>query len=210
MANFSDFLLGVTKCNSDNDNTPLHKLIFSMFHKNQIIDEIKLLLLVSPELNTKNKFTGSTPMHYIMMLMKEKQRQSVEMIDYFMLLLQCIQLDGDMKIENNSKIKPIDIFHEIMNVVDSNGNTLLFDFVIKKKYDLAIFAIEYGVDITRKNNESKTIFDYALKNANENIDDVLQHMYFIDFLQRRFTENNRKSMIFSIEKVNLNLFFDCI
>ena len=197
------------------ENTPLHYLIMRNFHvmNNEIIKKIRFLLLDSPELNTKNKFTGSTPMHYLMMLLKEKQRKSVDMIPYFMLLLECIDSDGDMKIENNLKIKPIDIFNEIMNIVDCNGNTLLFHFVIKKEYYLAIFAIEYGVDkvdIARQNNESKTILDYALKNASENIDNILQHMYFINFLHWRFNANNREIMMSSFEKVNLSIFFDCM
>jgi len=195
--------------NSDRDDTPLHSLIMHNFHVigNKIIEDIKMLLLNLPELNTKNKYTGSTQMHYLMMLLRKKQSQSVDMIPYFMLLIECIRLDGDMKIENNLKVTPHDILLEIMNLVDCNGNTLLFNFVIQKEYHLAIFSIEHGADIERQNNDGKTILDYALKNATENLNNNIKDMYFIKFLDSRFSANKRDIMLSSIEKVDLSLFF---
>ena len=178
----TNFLLDITPTScSDYGDTSLHKIIMLMFHNkgDEIISKIQFLLLVSPQLNTQDKFTHSTPMHYIMMLLKEKQRQSVDMVPYFKLLLDCIRLDGDMSILNYAKLRPIDIFNEIMNIVDNDGNTLLFHFVINAKYDISMLAIELGVDINRRNNKTKTIFDYALQNAIKDFNNI-QHVYFID------------------------------
>ena len=127
------------------------------------------------------------------------------MTPYFKLLLKCIQLHGDMQIENISKVKPIQIFNEIMNVVDNNGNTLLFHFVINKEYNIAMLAIELGVDIIVQNNQFKIILDYASENINN-----VKHIQFIYFLHWCFIENKRGIMMFSFEKVNLTFFFESV
>ena len=182
----------------------LHDLIMTMFHRkgDDIINAIKLFFMSSPDLNKKHLSTGSTPMHYIMILLKEKQRQQVDMIPYFKLLLECIQSGGDMEIENKSLVRPIDIFHDIMNVVDSMGNTLLFHFVINKQYDIAMLAVEYGVDVSRLNNESKTIFDYAMHYATSDFDNI-EHARFIEFIDYYASSNNRRIKLSSIKRFNL-------
>lgn len=203
---FSDSLLDITPTScSYNGDISLCTLIMSIFHHpndNIIINKIKLFLSVSSGLNTKDKFTGSTAMHYLMMLLKEKQRQLVDIVPYFKLLLDCIRLDGDMSILNYAKLRPIDIFNEIMNIVDNDGNNLLFHFVINAKYDIAMLAIELGVDINRQNNKNNTVFHYALQNAIKDFNNI-QHVYFIDMLHRRFPSNQRGIMMSSIEHVDL-------
>lgn len=208
---FTDSILDIThtSCSYNGDIT-LCTLIMSIFHHpddNTIINKIKLFLSVSSGLNTKDKFTGSTAMHYLMMLLKEKQRQLVDIVPYFKLLLDCIRLDGDMSILNNAKLRPIDIFNEIMNIVDNDGNTLFFHFVINAKYDIAMLAIELGVDINRHNNKNNTVFYYALQNAMKDFNNI-QHVYFIDMLYWRFPSNKRGIVMSSIEPVNLMNYFE--
>jgi ankyrin repeat protein len=189
--------------NGKSNDSLLHDIIMLNFHtkNDDIIDKIKFFLMFSPNVNIKSKFTDSTPTHYLLMLLKNKHNQSVNMVPYFKLLLDFIRLGANMKIENKNRIKPSDIFDEIMNIVDSDGNTLLFKFVMNKEYDIAMLAIELGANINLKNKYFHTIFDYAIKNFNEDFDNI-ENTYFIDFLHRRDVNKNTFNM-FSCTPVNL-------
>jgi hypothetical protein len=160
-------------------NTELHNKIMSMFHKkNNIISELKSILIYSPDINKKNKSTGSTSMHYLLLLIKYKQQQFIDLTIYFELLLMFIELGGDMNIENDFKKKPLDIFHEIINTLDINGNTLLFYFVINKKYEIAKLLIKFV-----NNFNIEEILNYVIHNFKNDFNNI-EHNHFINFLSK--------------------------
>lgn len=170
----------------------IHDIIRSLYLSNDnkyIIETIKSLLIFSPDLNNKNNINGNTTLHYILKLIEYEIKKDIDIIPFFHLLLDLIKLGGNLNIENIFKETPNDILNKILSSTDKNGNTLLFQLVLKKEYDIVMFFINNGTNINTKDSCLNTILYYAIQNVMNDYDNI-KHFYFIQFLLKHNINQN--------------------
>ena len=76
---------------------------------------------------------------------------------------------------NNGYMEIFKYLVKVLNIneVDSFGNNLLYYAIEKKDIDMVRFLIDSGINVNTKNKEGISIFDYTLKNKNDEILKIL-------------------------------------
>ncbi|CAD8123655.1 unnamed protein product [Paramecium sonneborni] len=65
---------------------------------------------------------------------------------------------------------------QLLNLVDSNGNTLLHFAALKERNGIAKFLLLKGIDYKRRDNKGRTALDIAIKQKNQSLIDYINRI----------------------------------
>ncbi len=147
-------------------NTPMHYAI--LYEK---LDIIKMLYERKVNLNIPNKKDKHTAMHLIA-IVTNVVKNFDNLMNIFEIIIGFVELKGDLKAVNNYGKSPLCYIRNMLNIRDSNGNTLLMHAINCKKIRIAQALITYGCDINAQNNEKNTALHYAVIQAHNDFNNI--------------------------------------